>query len=214
MPVPPWTFDALAGAGALISTVRDQLSLIDAELDAASGSKQTLRPAMRLTQEAQLDGTHAENEGLGWQIDSAGRYWHNGGTAGFSAFVGFDPKTRRGIVLLASTQTSLVDHVADQLYKMLAGETPKPTKFPTPEQLAPLVGTYDLGGSKLHITLKGKRLYVEGPGEPPARLVPISDHEMWLERIQAIVVFEGEGAKVQRAVFMIGAQRLAAQRTD
>ena len=214
VPTKPWTFDAMAGAGALISTVRDQLSLIDAELDAASGSKQILRPAMRLTQEPQLDDTHAANEGLGWQIDSAGRYWHNGSTGGFSAFIGFDPKTRRGIVLLASTQTSLVDHVADQLYKMLAGETATAPRFPTPDQLAPLVGTYDLGGTKLHISQKGKRLYVEGPGEPPARLVPISDHEMWLERVQAVVVFEGKGPKVERAVFMIGAQRLSASRID
>src|SRR5262249_10207257 len=53
----PWTFDALAGAGALVSSARDQLRLIDAELDAVDGSTQPLRRAMKLTQEPQLDRT-------------------------------------------------------------------------------------------------------------------------------------------------------------
>ncbi|HWU89451.1 MAG TPA: serine hydrolase domain-containing protein, partial [Kofleriaceae bacterium] len=35
--VPHWTWDALAAAGALSSTVRDQLRLLEAELDAAAG---------------------------------------------------------------------------------------------------------------------------------------------------------------------------------
>ena len=43
---PPWTFDALAGAAALWTTARDQLQLIDAELDAAEGGSRPLRRAM------------------------------------------------------------------------------------------------------------------------------------------------------------------------
>ncbi|MBA3455558.1 MAG: beta-lactamase family protein, partial [Deltaproteobacteria bacterium] len=67
-PMVPWTFDALAGAGAIVSTARDQLTLIDAELDAAAGSKLPLRAPMRLTQEPQIDEVGA-NSGLGWVID-------------------------------------------------------------------------------------------------------------------------------------------------
>ena len=65
---------------------------------------------------------------LGWQIDADGRYWHNGGTAGHHAFVGFDTKTRRGVVLLAGTSTSLIDAVAVKLYKVLAGADPNDLK--------------------------------------------------------------------------------------
>ncbi|HUJ60782.1 MAG TPA: serine hydrolase domain-containing protein, partial [Kofleriaceae bacterium] len=117
-PAGAWTWGALAGAGALISTARDQLALIDAELDAAAGAKGPLRDAMRLTQERQLD--HAgENEGLGWQIDVHGRFWHNGGTGGFRSFVGFDPQTKRGVVILSSTSVTLVDHLNEAMYGVL-----------------------------------------------------------------------------------------------
>lgn len=210
-PVPNWTWDALAAAGGLVSTTSDQLALIDAELDASSGSRQPLRAAMRLSQEEQLP--HAsQNVGLGWQIDSVGRYWHNGGTGGFRSFVGFDPKTRRGVVILSSSAVSLVDHVALDLYKLLANEQVTPVVPPPIDQLGQYAGTYQLGEFKLVVALKDKRMYITGQGEQPLRLIPISDHEMWFEEQQAIVVFEKDGDKVARAVFVIGPQRLAAPR--
>ncbi|MEO8549117.1 MAG: serine hydrolase domain-containing protein [Kofleriaceae bacterium] len=211
-PVPNWTWDALASAGGLVSSTADQLALIDAELDAASGSKQPLRAAMRLSQEEQLPGRGSQNVGLGWQIDGIGRYWHNGGTGGFRSFVGFDPKTRRGIVILSSSAVSLVDHIALDLYKLLANEQVTPVKPPSVDQLAPYVGTYQLGEFKLVVSIKDKRMYITGQGEQAMRLIPLSDHEMWFEEQQAIVVFEKDGDKVARAVFVIGPQRLAAPR--
>jgi CubicO group peptidase (beta-lactamase class C family) len=211
--VKPWKHDALAGAGALISSARDQLKLIDLELDAAAGGKQVLRRAMALTLEPQLESS-GQNTGLGWQIDPDGRYWHNGGTAGHHAFVGFDTKTRRGVVLLAGTSTSLIDAVAVKLYKVLAGEQLPARKAPTAEQIAPFAGTYDFAGQQLKVTAQGKRLYVEGPGEPKIRMIPISENQFWIESLQSIVVFEREGDKVVRAVFMVGEQRIAATRVS
>lgn len=212
-PAKRWSFGALSGAGGLVSSVRDLLALLDAELEAQAGGKGELRHAMALTQEPQLEGG-GDNEGIGWQIDSAGRYWHNGATGGYHAFVGFDPKTRRGIVILASTKTSLVDSLAANLYHALAGEKVKPPVFPDAAQLASYAGHYELQGTKLELTVKGKRLYVEGPGEPKIRLVPISDHEFWMERFGAIVLFEREGDKIKRAIFLIGQNQLSAPRVD
>jgi D-alanyl-D-alanine-carboxypeptidase/D-alanyl-D-alanine-endopeptidase len=213
-PVPHWTYDVLAGSGALVSDVHDQLALIDAELDAASGSRQTLRPAMRLTQEPQLEQHDTPDEGLGWQIDSAGRLWLNGSTGGFHSFIGFDPKTRRGVVVLASTAISLVDHLANDLYKILDNEPVTPPKFPKVEDVAAVAGTYELGDFKLDIAIKDKRISITGKGEPPYRLIPITDHEMWFEAKQSVVVFEKDGDKIARAVFVIGNQKLAAQRVN
>jgi len=210
-PAVPWTWDALAGAGALISDARDQLALVDAEIDAGLGSRGVLRNAMKLTQEAQIDHT-GDNEGLGWMIDQAGRYWVNGATGGFHAFVGFDPKTRRGVVILSSTAVSLVDHLALDLYKVMAKETVKPFAPPMIEALQPYVGTYQLGEFKLAVTIQNKYIYITGKGEQPLRLIPLSDHELWFEAQQAVVVFEKDGDKVARAVFVIGSQRLAAPR--
>jgi D-alanyl-D-alanine-carboxypeptidase/D-alanyl-D-alanine-endopeptidase len=212
-PVAPWTFDALAGAGALVSTARDQLKLVDAEIDAAAGSKGTLRAAMHLTQEPQLEHT-GDNEGLGWQIDSAGRYWHNGGTGGFRTFVGFDPKTKRGVVILASTATSLIDHISATMYQVLANETVKTPRLATAAELAPLAGTYSLDTTTLTVVAKGSRLYVDGPGAPRFRLVPISDHEFWIEELQSLAIFEREGDKFTRIVFILGEHQMLAKRVE
>jgi CubicO group peptidase (beta-lactamase class C family) len=212
---PPWTFDALAAAGALWSTARDQLQLIDAELDAADGGTRALRRAMKLSQEPELDRT-GQNEGLGWLIDSAGRYWQNGSSGGFHAFVGFDPKTKHGVVVLASTATSLVDRLSAAMYKIL--EEPNavlpPVRFPTAAELAPLAGTYDLGGAKLKVVAEGKRLYLEGPGEPRHRMSPLSDHEFVIEVLQSVAVFEKEGDAVKRLVFGVGDRMIPAPRVD
>jgi D-alanyl-D-alanine-carboxypeptidase/D-alanyl-D-alanine-endopeptidase len=206
-PVPPWTFDALAGAGALVSTARDQLALIDAELDAFAGSKQTLRPAMRLTQEEQLRDT-GDNIGLGWQIDSAGRYWHNGGTGGYRSYLTFDPKRRRGVVVLASTATTLVDHVFDDLYKILEEQPTKPATYPSAAQLAALTGTYEMSGDKLALVVERGRVYLQGPGVK-VRLVPYSEHEFWVETLQSVARFEDK-----RIVFVRGDMRMVATRVD
>lgn len=215
-PVPPWTFDALAGAGALVSNAQDMLALIDAELDAVAGSTKPLRAPMRLTQETQLDQA-GENVGLGWQVDALGRYWHNGGTGGYHAFVGFDPRTRRGVVILAASATSVLDRLARPLYMILDGAQVTPLVMPAAADLAALAGTYDFLKDRLAVVARGRRLYIEGPGEPRQRLLPMSNREFLLEGLQALVAFErDEGqpatAPAARMVFTVRGQRLVATR--
>jgi D-alanyl-D-alanine-carboxypeptidase/D-alanyl-D-alanine-endopeptidase len=212
-PVPPWTADALAAAGALRSSVHDQLALIDAELDAAAGGKGTLRRAMALTQEPQLQSAD-QNEGLGWQIDKDGRYWHNGQTGGFHSYVGFDPKTRRGVVILAATATTLLDGGADVLYRILAGEKAPAPSFPTQDKLAEYTGKYAALGETFTIEAAFPRLYLVAPNEPKTRLVPIGDDKFWIEQLQSVVVFERDAGKVTRLVFVVGGKQISAPRTE
>jgi serine-type D-Ala-D-Ala carboxypeptidase/endopeptidase len=213
-PAKPWTYGALTGTGGLISSVRDQLALIEAELDADQGGKGTLRGAMRLTQESQLERV-GDNEGLGWMIDSAGRYWANGSTGGYHSFVGFDPKTRRGVVVLASTKSPLVDSLPVALYRVLANEEVKPPVFPDAAALPALAGSYDFPGTKIVITVVGKRIYLEGPGAK-YRVVPISDREFWIEGLQSFAEFEKEADKVKAAIFTMRGRggRIRAPRLD
>lgn len=212
--VPHWTWDALAPAGALSSTARDLLKLLDAELDAAAGGKtMPLRNQLRLTQEAQLEGEGRDNAGFGWMIDADGRYWHTGGTAGFRAYAGFDPKTKRGVVVLASTSTPLVDRLGRGMWELLA-DAAKPWTAPTAAQLATFAGAYDLAGNRLAVVAAGKRLYLEAPNEPRVRLSPVSDHEFWVEPLQAVAIFQKEGDKIARLVFGVGARQVVAPRVE
>jgi CubicO group peptidase (beta-lactamase class C family) len=210
---PPWTYDAMAGAGAVVASARDMLRLIDVELDAAAGGTQPLRRAMKLTQEPQFDRP-GDNEGLGWLIDSAGRYWRNGGTGGFHGYVGFDAKTRRGVVVLAATASSVIDRLPDAMFKILEGTVPPVTKLPGAAELAAFAGNYDLGGTGLQVIAQGKRLYLSGPGEPRHRLAPLSDHEFWLEALGSVAGFDRDSGKVTRIVFGLGERQVAAARVE
>jgi CubicO group peptidase (beta-lactamase class C family) len=212
-PVSRWTWGALVGAGGLVSTVRDQLRLIEVELDAAAGSKGLLRPAMRLTQEAQLD-TPGENEGLGWKIDPAGRLWHDGMTGGYRAFISFDPKTKRGVVVLASTQSLLVDILGRTMFDVLDKTAKPPAPAPTAKQLAAYAGKYNFTGTELVIVAAGKRLYLEGPGEPRHRMVPFGERTFWIEALQSAAKFELEGDKVKSVVFKVGGNQISAPRVE
>mgnify|MGYP000517644670 CR=1 FL=1 len=212
-PTPAWTFDAMAGAAGLVSSARDQLRLIGQELDAADGATRGLGRALKLTQEPQLERAGA-NVGLGWMIDPIGRYWHNGSTGGFHSFVGFDPKTRRGVVVLTATSTVLVDRLPDALYKILEGSAPPPPTYLAAAGLAPLAGTYDLSGTKLKVIVEGKRLYLEGPGEPRHRLAQASEREFWIQALESRAAFDSEGSKVVRLRFTVGERLLIAPRVD
>jgi CubicO group peptidase (beta-lactamase class C family) len=71
---------------------------------------------------------------LGWHVSSReGRelMWHNGGTGGYSSFIGFSPDTRTGIVVLANAGVDIDDialHVMDQRYPL--ARQPSPARQP------------------------------------------------------------------------------------
>lgn len=110
-----WHLPALAGAGALRSSVRDLLTLLRAHLVPDSTP---LEVAVRgvLAVRARIGGPLAV--GLGWHLverrDGARWWWHNGGTGGFRSFVGFDPEAMRGVAVLANDARS-VDRIGQLL---------------------------------------------------------------------------------------------------
>lgn len=210
-PSPRWTWGALAGAGALVSNARDCLKFLDAQLDAAAGSRGPLRPQLRLAQEAQLD-RDGDNEALGWMIDSSGRRWYDGRTSGFRTYMAFDSKTRRGVVVLASTATTLVDFLGPAMFEVLAGTAKAPAALPSPAQLQSYTGTYDFSGTKLSVVLSNKRLYLEGPDEPRHRMAPYGDKGFWIDDLTAAAKFVLEGETVKALVFQVGGKMLTAPR--
>ena len=109
-PTPPWQIPTLAGAGAIRSTAADMMAYLRAHL-AAADTTELGRPLQRAIT-PQADVNLGENPafagtriGYGWHITPrAGQsiVWHNGGTGGFSSFVGFSRATNQGIVVLVS----------------------------------------------------------------------------------------------------------------
>lgn len=112
-PVPPWDLAAIAPAGGAKSTLPDMMRF----LGAAMGNHQGLREAFRISQQPLHVAGPNLKVGLCWHIlddPGNGRHivWHNGGTGGFSSFLGFDPARGDGVVILANTQNPRVDRAA------------------------------------------------------------------------------------------------------
>ncbi len=124
--VPAWTWQALAGAGALRSTAGDLLTFLGAQLDPpASGP---LSRAISLTHVLRADGPPPLRVGMGWlYTPAAGMYWHDGATGGYSAFAEFIPRERIAVIVLynrddlGSGRPPFADVVAANVTALLRG---------------------------------------------------------------------------------------------
>jgi D-alanyl-D-alanine-carboxypeptidase/D-alanyl-D-alanine-endopeptidase len=107
--VPNFDFQALAGSGALRSSASDLLLFLAANL---GYSKSPLAPAMAAMLKVRRPTTIPGTEmALGWVVARDGIVWRNGSSAGYRSFVGYEPKSRAGVVVLSNifTNTGLND---------------------------------------------------------------------------------------------------------
>ena len=98
-----WDFQALAGCGALRSSVNDLLAFLAANMGV---SHSELDPAMEAMLKPRRPAGQAGMEiALGWLVatrDGHEIVWHNGGTGGYRSFAGWDRQARVGVVVLAN----------------------------------------------------------------------------------------------------------------
>lgn len=199
-----WDFDALAGCGAVRSTVRDMLEFISAEV----GLRQTpLSEAMRQTHVAQSPAEGGHDMALGWLIERrTGAIWHNGQTGGYHACIVMDVERKLGVVALANTATMAVDRLSfDLMHLMRTGEV-RPNALPAlvqvPEaELAAYAGVYIMAPAiPVAITLSQQRLYIQLPGQRRVRLYPAARDIFITRLVEARIVFERDGGKVARLI--------------
>lgn len=202
--MPNWDgFDALAGAGALLSTVDDQLRFIRQNLD-----PQILREPLEAIRVPQAGGRTA----FGWHIldidDGGPAYWHNGGTGGYASFLAIRPDTGTGVVILATSTeyntitelgfAQITGHVADE-------ETTDLVKYPGSYQLAE--------GFVLSISIDGGRLFAQATGQGAFPLTPSAENEFVFPAADVRIVFElADGGRAEKLTLHQGGQVLPAPR--
>lgn len=217
-PTPPWSFDVLAGAGAWRSTPRDMVKLVTAAAAAAVGEQAVfydeLRTSMKPIGEAAEDGDGMQ-VALAWHITGEGVIWHNGMTGGHASFIGFDPATSKGVVVLASTASPLITRIGIGVFDVLAG---KPLDLGldfvklTEAQLDPLVGTYRLGdGEALQIARDGTRLFL-AMGAEKVRLFPRSETQFVVMELESSLEFAVEDGKVLGFILRLPQGDIVAER--
>jgi len=134
-PTKHWEFqDAMAGAGAVHSTVSDMLNYLEAHLNSAD---QSLQAALEQCRKEVHTMSPRMKTGIGyaWMIqhekDGSITYWHNGATYGSCSFALFNREKQLGIVVLSNYGYSLlgeliplkmsVDKLAKMVYETFIG---------------------------------------------------------------------------------------------
>jgi D-alanyl-D-alanine-carboxypeptidase/D-alanyl-D-alanine-endopeptidase len=119
---PIWQNPTLAGAGCLLSTVRDLCQWVSANLGLIDTP---LYDAMKLTQQVFVPGTISV--GLGWHIRNIhGKtiIEHHGATGGCWSYVGFVVEDLTGVVVLTNTYADIDDlalHILDSSSSLQGG---------------------------------------------------------------------------------------------
>jgi CubicO group peptidase (beta-lactamase class C family) len=98
-----WQFGCMKGAGGLISTTKDLSKFIHAQFDSTQLD-------LYLTRKQSFSISQTMAIGLGWHILNPGqsneKYWHNGGTGGFTSSISFRTKNQTGIIILTNLSPS------------------------------------------------------------------------------------------------------------
>jgi serine-type D-Ala-D-Ala carboxypeptidase/endopeptidase len=199
-PVSNWDFSAaFAGAGALRSTANDMLKFLAANL---GYTKTPLAASMAKQVSIRREAGMANMEiAYGWLVQSRGGrsiIWHNGGTGGYRSFVGFDPKSRVGVVVLTNVSTAagpddIGRHLLDASYPLATVEPIRERKEVTVD--ARIFNNY-IGGYQLSfdaimaITREGDRLFSQLTGQPKVQLFPEGEREFFLKVVDAQITFD------------------------
>ena len=188
---PRWENATLAGAGRLLSTARDVVTFLSANLGL---TETALRDSMRRTHEPRLPtGERNVQIALGWHVRTVGDrqiVWHDGGTGGYSSYAGFLRDGGLGVVVLSNTFES----VNDIGLHLLAPDVPMET-LPAPAQIDPTalqryVGSYEFGqGGTMEIRLKRGHLTAAFESEPEATLYPRGRHGFFYRVADARITF-------------------------
>lgn len=120
-PAENWQFNALKGAGGLISSTGDLAQFVAAQFD-------TNNRVLALTRKSSFSISDKMSIGLGWHILNPNstdlKYWHNGGTGGFTSSISFRTDNKTGVIILSNlsamhAQSKLVDELCFELLDLI-----------------------------------------------------------------------------------------------
>jgi len=210
-PVPNWDLPTLAGAGALRSSTNDLLTFLAANLGyTTSPLGRAMASMLDVRRPTGVDNLQIA---LGWHVLRAhGRdiVWHNGGTAGYRTFIGFDPAARSGVVVLSNAGTAagpddIGRHLLDPQLPLVAAAAPAVhSEIPIDARLYErYAGRYQFAPSAvLTITRTDAHLFAQLTGQPAFEIFPESETRFFLKVVDAQLTFEPDAAGTTAAVVL------------
>jgi CubicO group peptidase (beta-lactamase class C family) len=209
-PAANWDIPAFAGAGALRSDARDMLTFIAAHLGYVESP---LAPAMAAMVKTRRPGGGPQIEiALAWIVakrDGREIFWHNGGTGGYRCFMGYDPKSRVGVVVLSNMSTTIgVDDIGMHLLDSsapLAKLSPLTTHKEItldPKIFDRYTGVYQFTPAiTLTFTREGAQMFTQLTGQPRFEIFAEGEKDFFLKAVDAQITFEaGDGGRAIAAI--------------
>ena len=196
-PASSWDFDAMAGAGAIRSTISDMLKFAKANLDPPN-SEVGKALALAFAQQRKPKGFGSSPMGFGWMINPTETRWHNGQTGGYHSIMFVNRKDNRAVVVLANTATGEVDKLGSEIMALLAGKDVKPREFRksisvTAKTCQRYIGVYKLNEAVTfdvaYASESKTELTVQLTGQPAFQIFPESETRWFLKVVEAEIEF-------------------------
>ena len=202
-PVRGWDSGVLVAAGGLQSNLDDMLAFLDANVGAP---RSALERAMRTAHEPRRDAGEDMRIGLNWLTRTVGQdriIWHNGGTAGFRTFIGFDPERQVGAVVLSNSAQG-IDDIGFHLINAAMPLLPTPVHLP-PERLRRYVGVYEMTQQfRIEVTVEDQRIYIQATNQPRFEILAQSETEFFVRAFEARIAFITENGETTALVLRQG----------
>jgi D-alanyl-D-alanine-carboxypeptidase/D-alanyl-D-alanine-endopeptidase len=213
--VPLWDMPTFAGAGALRSDVTDMLVFLAAN----TGPAQTpLERSMRDSHDVRKQVNKRMAVALNWHVQYVGDekvLWHNGGTAGFRTFVGFDPAKSVGVVVLTNSGYGADDigfHLINPGMPLAEPPVERIEVKVARSILDTYVGEYELTPDfTIVVTRKRRGLYVQATGQKKFQVFAESESKFFYKVVDAQISFieDDSGAIVSLILHQNGADQAA-----
>jgi CubicO group peptidase (beta-lactamase class C family) len=197
--VPNWDLPAFAGAGALRSSANDLLELLQLTLNKDRTPLATALAGTLATRRA--IGEQETSAALGWFVTKSSNgeiAWQDGGTGGYSAFIGFHPGLRTAVVVLSNANTGVSDIGLHLLNSEIPLTRVKPRHTEAtvdPRLFDTYVGRYQLAPDViLTIMREDDVLFAQLPGQSKLRLFAEGEHRFFYKEVEAAITFAAPAA--------------------
>jgi D-alanyl-D-alanine-carboxypeptidase/D-alanyl-D-alanine-endopeptidase len=219
---PSWKVPALEGAGSLLSSAHDLMTLLEG-LAADRSAIAHLLPTML--------GTRRQGPGfeqaLGWMVLQGGTdgeiIYHDGQTLGFAAAVAFEPRSSTGVVVLSNAASGVGDiarHLLRPAIPLATPAAPAPRRTEIvvdPALFDRYAGHYEPGpGVVFTVSREGDSLMLQLPGLPKLRLRPETERDFFVaENTRITVTFDVDpSGRVTRLLLKAPTGDVPATRAD
>lgn len=218
-PTPAWTFHTdLAGVGGVRATLGDMVHYVQGQLGLREAP---VVQALARTQQPVATDASAPIA-MNWMLaplDGRTVHAHEGGTGGFSSFVGFDRERGRGVVVLSDTALTSVGGLGDIGLHLLDETAPlgKPREAAqAPDALLDaLAGQYELqGGMRMELRREGDALVLQAAGQPAFEMAYDSAGDFFPLQFDALLRPVPSADGTTAFVWMQGGGAVPARRVD